>query len=368
MRKSFVAIVLFVSILIIAACGQQSTETYLEIDDIPEIEITHTSVIEESDELYFQTIWSVGTTHDGYVLFGVNNTDIHVFDLEGNHVRQLTSEGKGPGEIERVTSIALDENSNLIVTNRSQAVLFTYSGSGDWNLEKTIAGGFTELGFPSDYYPASYPDELLVSIVGLPDESNIPPYFLLYSKINTENEVLVDSITVMSSDNALLAELPFGAVGISAPFGPEDIINVKANGNLIRGNTGSFSFEVFNSDAELLRTFEHQPIQPISVTKEMVQEWANRNSIENTSDFITAAPDYAAYYREMKISNTGRHLLRLHGMHSNQWVLLDEEEGIIGKLTYENPVAIRHFDGERLYKVITTEEGLFQLHIQTLAI
>ena len=70
--------------------------------------------LETTDECLFSEITQFSCTSKELFIFDIYTQSVYVFDYTGKFLRKIHKTGQGPGEYSMITSMLIDEESNLI--------------------------------------------------------------------------------------------------------------------------------------------------------------------------------------------------------------------------------------------------------------
>jgi len=152
-----------------------------------------------SDKIYYATNW-------------YQRTGVHIFDLDGKHLKSLRKKGDGPGEYQSLQGFYI--NDDVLSISSGHGVIKQYSLSDLTYIKEFTLGKSFLL---SNFYPLDASSWLIsVEFTGELDETGTFPVF---TKVNSENGTSSPLPIYASSVNAKMGE------GSIAPFDNQFLLN-----------------------------------------------------------------------------------------------------------------------------------------------
>lgn len=171
----------------------------------PLLEIQQQVVISETDDLIFGRIFRVSPDAGGRIFVpDSGESTIFVFDDEGNFLKNIGREGRGPGEFDRA-NVRFTESNELFAYDDGQrrVQIFRETSPMNWELHETFNVGIAgERAFPFDLTPVD--DELVLANYGIGisiDDSEENPFIGLLNRNNSNEPKRV--VELMNPDMAI---------------------------------------------------------------------------------------------------------------------------------------------------------------------
>lgn len=202
------------------SCTSGNDEVVFEFN-APLLEIQEEVVISETDELIFGRVFRVTPDAEGRIFVpDSGESTIFVFDNQGNYLKNIGREGRGPGEFDRV-NVRFTETNELFAYDDGQrrVQVFRETSPMNWELQETFNVGIAgERAFPFELVPAGNEWVLANYGIGISmDDSEENPFIGLLSRNNeTEPKRIVElmnpEMAITRTSNSVTSwRHPFGS-------------------------------------------------------------------------------------------------------------------------------------------------------------
>ncbi len=318
----FVAVCLIITILIISSCGRES-RLHIEENETPEWEgkaqLIQEAIIgvgQESEEYYLGR--PVGIVAHGDHIYILDNQVpiLRMYDLQGNHVRDIGRIGQGPGEYQMPWSLGINSvDGTLFIREAMGGTLHEYSREGDpLGLRRPALGG-------ASVAPTLH---LKVTNTGIPyirvskyrrdQESKTEGYQTNYMVSVDPSGSLIDTLFVpdyLDQSYLLVAHTPEGLpISERVPFSPEQIWTMSPSGILIHGISDSYHLQLVAQDGS--EQTIHREVTPVEVLPNE-RRWYEQRIRDSFKRFDTgwrwnakATPTYKPYFSFIFADQNGR--------------------------------------------------------------
>jgi len=348
MIKNCAASVIIISIiLLVAACSSKPEikipEQIKKLENLtvipPETEASHSidfkrnAKFGETEDVIVGELTGVAVDSLGRVYIADESQNIiHVYKPNARYLRQIGSEGKGPGEFVDIASVVQD-GQYLYGYDRDQDRLNVYSlDSLKYSYAIPLLRNDRNIEALSRRYPSSYyvfdDGKLLVGFSqpfgmrGLEEERNI-----LYYVLNREGQVVSDTtIFTHQADENIINRENNGMIMVRPPYGREAILKVGDDDQLYTSWTEDFLIKIYDADGsyqkaiyypyqqasldinEILKKYESKRPKDIVRNADNPSTWPAINSIvvdDKSRIWVSTITDNKEIYQWWVISNEG---------------------------------------------------------------
>ena len=332
---------------LIAACGTDEHDNEYDSIEAPEVELTHVFDITDSDETMMSNIVDVQIASDELILLtDWQQSQVHVYDDNGQYLHSFLGSGGGPGEVESMGQTLLTPDDQFFVLDFSTRSISQFTrSSNEWNFETRVA---LRDFFPSWYYPIDE-DSWLIHEAGTP------------WTVDEEDSLFVKQIDHDGDELAELVGFPIGELitidggggpvsAMSPAYHPRNIFEF-GDGYLIHNYSEHLAFTFYEIPSmEVTGSFHlERPAYPLS--SETKEEYAGRFTdsqlpVDNIEQMIyDQMRDEKAVVRNFTYDSTGYIWAQLHGEDGKHpWIILDKEGNVLAN-------SILEFDGGDLRTV-----------------
>lgn len=145
------------SVILITACSAESEE--ITIMDLPELILSKSHTITESDELLLGSITALHADSEGnLILTDTQQRYVHAVDPLGNFIQTIGARGSGPGEYQFPGLVTTGTDDSVHILDWSTRNVSTFSKSdGGWVFSSNFPVDFSATGFYSSMF-ATAPD------------------------------------------------------------------------------------------------------------------------------------------------------------------------------------------------------------------
>lgn len=344
------AILFFTTIAVLLSCsaGEQSADE-IRTAELPEIELSHLFTLEEPEGIFFERIQFIQTDSQGRIFLADQEANhILVYNETGNFITTIGREGAGPDEFRAILNMFVDENDQLIIydmaNNRS---VFFRETNGSWQPEEFVTIEGTRFGVQTADKDGNY--ILRQSRNKMPEPGtywyvHVLGAGSLQDGLKDDDVVEFREMGYLVRDDGLMNGIPFGRTTL-----------------LARGHDGKLymtwneDFEVAVYDAKLEPADSIQaaiPNQPITTEE-------RRERLDRLDRFRSLAsehmPDTKPVAEAMWVDPQQNIWLQTHD--SPEYLVLDSSGEPLGSFDLEGERRILHVDDERVYTLLSDDEG-----------
>jgi hypothetical protein len=344
-----VVIIIF-ALTFILSCGGEAPQTgEIRTGDLPPVELTHLFTLDEPEGIYFERIRFLQTDSQGRIFVSDQEAKhILVYDASGNFETTIGREGSGPDEFRSILNMYLDENDQLIIfdmaNNRS---VFFREENGSWNPEHFVSIEGTRFGVLTADRDGNY--ILRQSRNQMPE----PGAYWYVHELGTGSldEGLIQHDMVDFREMGYLVRDDGMMNGI--PFGRTTLLARGHDGKLYLAWNEDFEVAVYDAKMEAVDSIRAAiPNQPITTEE-------RRERLDQLDRFRSLA---AEHMPETKPVASGMWVDRqqnfwLQTYDSPEYLVLDSTGEPTGSFDLAGERRILHVDGERIYTLLSDDEG-----------
>ena len=344
------AVLLFTTIAVLASCssGDQS-EDEIRTAELTEIELNHLFTLEEPEGIFFERIRFLQSDSQGRIFVSDQEANhILVYDETGNFETTIGREGAGPDEFRAILNMFVDENDQLIVfdmaNNRS---VFFREENGSWHPEHFVSIEGTRFGVQTADREGNY--ILRQSRNQMPEPGAF--WFVHELSAGSLDEGLINDDVVEFREMGYLVRDDGMMSGI--PFGRTTLLARGHDGKLYLAWNEDFEVAVYDAKMEPVDSVRAAiPNQPIPTEE-------RRERLDRLDQFRSLAaehmPDSKPVAEAMWVDRQQNIWLQTHD--SPEYLVLDSSGEPIGSFDLEGERRILHLDGDRVYTVLSDDEG-----------
>jgi hypothetical protein len=235
------------------------------------VEETSIGVAQGPDEYMFGRITSLAADARHIFVLETMPPVVRVYDLDGVHVRNIGSEGQGPGELTSPYSLVLMPDGNLMVRDDENARISFFSVAGELLEDWSLPGGF---GTSRQSFVT--PDGTLYSPqpVARDPESGRPIWGMVPygpdgqpgAAIQNPDPPVVASLEFPTRTQTTTDGRRMRSGGGLVPFSPRAVIEYSPVGAVLVGASDQYRFEVRYFDGRVLVI--ERDVEPVPVSSE----------------------------------------------------------------------------------------------------
>ncbi|MEX1212762.1 MAG: 6-bladed beta-propeller [Balneolaceae bacterium] len=275
-------IFLFVLIVLQFTLLKCTTEDQVEVTQenyvLQAVEEVRIGQLEGENEYVFGSIGRISIGGNGEMFVADPQVPvIRMYDREGNFIRNIGGEGRGPGEYSRISGMRTFPDGRLAVWDVNNQRVNVYSRDGDYVENYTVnstlhsADNF-EVGHDGNFYVKTALDFF----------RDISKFKLAWLRISPEGEI-TDTLKVPFDEvNREQSFVLFTASGRAHAFINRPINKLSTKGNLITGKNDQYVFQINQPDSFSLyieRDFASVQVKPEE--KEQWEDWINYFGVNN---------------------------------------------------------------------------------------
>jgi hypothetical protein len=345
------AILFFTTIAVLLSCsaGEQSADE-IRTAELPEIELTHLFTLEERDGYYFQRIFDIKSDSQQRI-FVADQGARHIlqYDSEGNFMGTIGRDGSGPDEFSLIMRLLVDPSDRLLVFDigNNRNVLFEEVDE-EWSPEHFL----TVEGSPAGSEVINENGEVILRRdTGARMEPGMDWSTHEFLPAHLDSGTVGDNRVEFRQTTSLVADdLSF----IRKPFGRTTLVSNGNDGRLYLTWSERFNVEVYNMNLELIDSVSAE-IPNLEVSSEERAE-----AIENTGERFRSlvrqyTPDTKPVANQMWVDSDQNFWLQTYD--SPEYLVLDSNGEPIGSFNLEGERRILHVDGERIYTMLSDDDG-----------
>ncbi len=315
---------------VISCQPDYSSEPQAVLDNLPTVKPQSLIDIEQVEDFYFDHLnYSTVSLENGNVI--INDRPLGIIleiSPEGELVRQIARQGRGPGEIQDASALNADPNENLVIFDQSNQKVVQYFSDG------SSPNQF--LPFQPDQYRirSAYAlndiDKFLIvkwnpSALQDPD-GEIVNRFVIYNRAS--DEILADQIY---PDRIIARQIFDGVVrgGIPVPYAPEFYFALSNDkSSIYTGWTETNEIAELNLTLDTLRTID-VPLQTQSLTRaeiDSLEQTFDDRRINPWGEIQPLLPEQKASYDDLMVDHLDRIWLKLTRQSEWQdWLILSND-------------------------------------------
>lgn len=327
MVNSFRYFLVTLIVLIISTSCTSSDEQY-DIIDAPLTEAELLFEIEDSEEILFGWISDVLMTSDGDILVAdVTRKKLHHFKEDGEFVGSYLSEGRGPGEVQRMAgNISITNDNNVLLYDSALRRVSLYEVTDD-NLN--VIRDINLEPFPTHFHLTS--EEKLILYVTPSFRPEDDPYDRIVVA-NLNGEILNDSLIKFEPNEQLVIYNEAGQplMTTSSPHHSRNLISTS-NDKLIYNRSNEIGFKIFDliTGEKIAETFLNRPNQSLSSEERrtFVDDLVERVGAgeDQKQNLVSEMPNTKGKVRMLKYDDFRGHIwLNIIDHDNTDWLIFTE--------------------------------------------
>lgn len=344
------AILFFTTIVMLISCAsEEQSADEIRTAELPEVELNHLFKLDEPEGMFFERIQFIQTdSEDRIFLADQEANHVLVYDETGDFITTIGREGAGPDEFRAILNMFVDENDQLIVfdmaNNRS---VFFREENGSWQPEEFVSIEGTRFGVQTADREGNY--TLRQSRNQMPDPGAY--WYIHVLGAGSLDEGLIHDDAIEFREMGYLVRDDGMMNGI--PFGRTTLLARGHDGKLYLAWNEDFEVAVYDAKMEPVDSVRAAiPNQPVSTEE-------RRERLDRLDQFRSLAsehmPDTKPVAEAMWVDPQQNIWLQTHD--SPEFLVLDSNGEPIGSFDLEGERRILHVDGDRVYTVLSDDEG-----------
>lgn len=327
-KTTFVLAICFTNI----GCSNENSE-YDPIE-APEIQTELLYEIRDSEEILFEWIADVKVISNDIIAIMDPGTRIHLFDGDGNFLKTTLNEGRGPGEVQRLTGyIGLSDDNSLVLHDQAMRRMSIYevlnndlSSVKDINLEP----------FPSNFHLNSEENLVLFITASLfnEDEKDRLSIIDMNGKMLKENFLEFERGELLVLQNE--SEMPLMAM--ASPHHLKNMIRFSQD-KVIHTRSDEIGFSIYDLlTGELInQTTLNRPDFELTIDerREFVDDLIERAGTGESqrSRMISGMPEIKGKVAVLHYDPDGKIWLNILEEDKPDWLIFDESGKLTGTFT-----------------------------------
>ncbi len=283
--------------LMLVQCGSRQKTGEIQERVLHAVEELRIGSMEGEDEYVFGRASHVAVGKSGEIFVADSQVPvIRMYDEDGNFVRNVGREGRGPGEYINLGGMRTFPDGRLAVWDQGNARITVYDENGDFSENHYVsaslhAADIFETGHDGSFYVQS---ALRIS----PD---LPNWKFGWLKVSPEG-VLQDTIRVPFDDeDRPLSFVLFTSSGEAYAFIERPLFSMSPLGYLITGHNKEYAFELNVPDSSVERIErDFTPVELKPEEKRQWEAWVRYYGVNNT------IPDTKPAYKKILTDSQGR--------------------------------------------------------------
>lgn len=335
---------------VVSCSNSDSPKSSNPFADLPVWTLEQDLLIEETDELIFGYTMPPLVTSDGEIIVGdFQNSIIHHFNPNGEHLGTFSGKGSGPGEIDGGLSggIVL-ENDNYLIFDRSTMRFTEFTRqNGTW-IHTEITPSESPLGIFFEGPENTIITQSLVSF----NRSNVNDsdrgYYV--RQIDRTGKALRDSLLFGPTNTHLMnvQDDRFTVRGMPAGHGLTSITKVFNKNTVVHASTDAFKFTILDLMDYSVREIQHA-ITLVPLTSAEKDTLVSQVGEMFASALRAKMPEFHRVIQTFQVDDKGQIWVNVQPFVVDEiefnWVVMDLEGELLAKVSYPADVSlsfIRH--------------------------
>lgn len=335
-------------IMISCTPGEQGSDE-IRTSELPEVELTHLFTLNEPEGMFFERIRFLQSDSQGRIFVSDQAANhVLVYDASGNFETTIGREGAGPDEFRAILNMFVDENDQLIIFDMANGrSVFFREENGAWKPEHFVTIEGTRYGVQTADKDGNY--TLRQSRHEMPELG--AHWFVHELGAGSLEEGLINDDVVDFREMGYLVKDDGTMNGI--PFGRTTLLANGHDGKLYLAWNEDFEVAVYDAKLEPVDSIRATvPNQPISTEE-------RRERVDRHDRFRALAAEHMPDTKPVAISMwvDRQQNIWLWTYDSPEYLVLDSTGEPIGSFDLEGDRRILHVDGERIYTMLSDDEG-----------
>ncbi len=361
--KSFLVTVI---VLIISTSCTSSDEQYDSID-APLTETELLFEIEDSDEMLFGWISDVLMTSKRDILIAdITRKKLHHFKEDGEFVGSYLSEGRGPGEVQRMAgNISITDDVNVLLYDSALRRVSLYELNDD-NLN--VIRDINLDPFPRDFHITSE-DNLILYVTPSFRPDDDPNDRIVVANLNGE---IVNEALIQFEPNEQLViynEADQPLMTTSSPHHSKNLISFS-NDKLVYNRSDEIGFKIFDliTGEKIAETSLNRPDQTLSSEerRSFVDVLVERVGAgkDQKQNLVSEMPDTKGKVRMLKFDDFKGHIwLNIIDSVESDWLIFTESGDLIATYNENFDGHIVRIQNGRIFVSTENEDGAPMLKV-----
>ena len=252
--------------------------------------------LEGEDEYVFGIINHVAVGKNGVIFIADRKVPvIRMYDQDGNFIRNVGKEGRGPGEYLTFGGMRTFSDGRLAIWDQNNARVSVFNQDGDFTESHSVNSTL----HAADIFEVDLNGNFYVKTV-LKNTPDMPNWKFGWLKISEKGE-LTDTIEVPLDEEREQTFVLFAASGDAHAFIEWPFSNLSTRGHLITGRNDSYSFQINYPDSVPKKIErEYTPVNVKPEEKKQWEAWVKYYGVNNV------VPDIKPPYKEILTDSQGR--------------------------------------------------------------
>lgn len=361
--------VAFLSIVLFFSCNvSQDDSDTIDYSSLEELSSELVLEIGESEDYIPDYISDLEVTSNGTILaYDSGNTTIEQFDSNGTHIGTVARGGRGPGELDNISSLHLLNEDTLIARSRSgRKDYFAPTEGEDFKHIKTAQSNQSDQSL--DIVKSVAADKFYAvknNLTSQYGEMKDPKATMseAFVVVDESEEVLDDSVHVLKRSGRYSVELEGGGfLRGEFPFQVQDQVVSLEDGNYLIARPDSSAFFVYNENHNLEQRIPVN-VKERPITDEDLEYEFDDLPDEAIKEIDKMRPDLKAPYSKVFTSKNYFWLLTDESKAGKEIVVLDFDGVPVGKFMLSEHESISHVEDGKIYAVNSNPNIGYQIHV-----
>jgi len=248
-------------------------------------------------EFVFGSIIHLAIGKNGELFVADNQVPIiRMFDKNGNFLRNVGRQGRGPGEYLRIGGVRSFPDGRLAIWDLGNLRVTVYDRSGNFVESHLVNGNY----FSADIFEVDHSGNFYVRTV-LRNTPDMPNWKFGWLKVSPKGE-LIDTIRVpLDLENREQTFVLFTASGNAHPFIEWPLSSMSAKGHLITGRNDNYVLQINRPHTTpIVIERDYTPVEIKQEERVQWENWVNHYSVNNS------IPETKPVYKSIQTDSQGR--------------------------------------------------------------
>ncbi|MFU8812557.1 MAG: 6-bladed beta-propeller [Balneolaceae bacterium] len=360
-QKSVPALLFFL-FMITSGCGSAYEESTPDLTGFPEWSLTHEFDITEPDNVMFGNIFTVGVLSTMELIVpDYSSQQFYHFAADGSYLSTFSRQGGGPGEMDRINSIAITENDDLAVFDSGLMRFTTFrQQQGRWEHTdiRTLDDSAPTIGQlfdgPGDHFFAVTNN--VFSIDNLQTDERL----MAMNQIDAEGRPVRDSLAVEVTNTHLVnvAGQGFSVRTIPGGVGRTNYFSVADRRYVVSADSDAFAIRVMDTETDNRHKIRYA-VEPVPLTEEEKQGILRTAGSNFRSQMRDKMPDYRRVIRSLLTDNRQHIWVQITTTNDEEpnWVVLNIDGSPAGRLSIPQNAQVRAILDDRIYALVRPDDA-----------
>lgn len=344
-----------VLLFFVASCNHSDNpDSSNPFADLPVWTLEQDLLIEESDDLIFGYTMSPQVTSDGEIIVAdFQNSIIHHFDPNGDHLGTFSGKGSGPGEINGgLSGGVVLQNDNFLIFDRSTMRFTEFTRqNGSWT-HTDISPSESPLGIFFEGPDNTIITQSLVSFNRSTLNESDRGYYV--RQIDRTGKVLRDSLLFGPTNTHLMNVQDDGFIvrGMPSGHGLTSISKVYELNTIVHASTDAFRFTILDLNTNTTREIHHTiPLIPLTSAEKdtLVSQVGNMFA----SAMRAKMPEFHRVLHTFQLDDDGLIWVNVNPFKVDEteynWVIMNMEGELLAKMNYPEGVSLANIQNDMAY-------------------